>query len=157
MKKRLLAIMLCLVFVASLLPISAWAADSGTCGENLTWSFDRSTGILTISGTGAMGFEQEPWFEHRSKITEVIIQKGCTYICQSAFATYRNLHTVTLPSTLNIIGPYAFINCSMLSNVNLDYVTEIQNCALKTPASQNWNFPSALPKLATMPLRAVKV
>ena len=27
--------------------------DSGTCGENLTWSLD-SYGKLTISGTGAM-------------------------------------------------------------------------------------------------------
>ena len=29
-------------------------ATSGICGENLTWNFDKSTGTLTISGTGAM-------------------------------------------------------------------------------------------------------
>ena len=32
----------------------AWADDSGSCGENVTYSFVESTGTLTISGTGAM-------------------------------------------------------------------------------------------------------
>ena len=27
---------------------------SGTCGENLTWSFDESTGVLDITGEGEM-------------------------------------------------------------------------------------------------------
>ena len=51
-----LALTACL-FVAILLtlPVNARAAeivDSGTCGDNLTWSLDNG-GTLTISGTGA--------------------------------------------------------------------------------------------------------
>lgn len=30
------------------------ATYSGTCGDNLTWTFDDETGELVISGTGAM-------------------------------------------------------------------------------------------------------
>ena len=33
--------------------LTASAAESGTCGENLTWTLDDE-GTLTISGTGAM-------------------------------------------------------------------------------------------------------
>ena len=32
----------------------AWADASGSCGENVTYSFVSSTGTLTISGTGNM-------------------------------------------------------------------------------------------------------
>ena len=54
MKKRLLACVLTLVMLLALLPTAALAADpttSGSCGKNLTWSFDSATGTLTISGT----------------------------------------------------------------------------------------------------------
>ena len=33
---------------------TAWADDSGTCGNNLTWTFTESDGTLTISGEGDM-------------------------------------------------------------------------------------------------------
>lgn len=45
MKRILLCAVLCLASVL------AWG-QSGTCGENATWSF--ANGILTISGTGEM-------------------------------------------------------------------------------------------------------
>ena len=34
---------------------------SGTCGENLTWNFEESTGTLTISGTGEMENGENNW------------------------------------------------------------------------------------------------
>ena len=57
MKRKLLIAALALALLVSLfaaLALTASAADvvaSGTCGENLTWSLDKS-GLLTISGTG---------------------------------------------------------------------------------------------------------
>ena len=53
MKNRVLSLILTLFMVVSLfsaLPITASAATSGTCGDNLTWTLDDS-GTLTISGT----------------------------------------------------------------------------------------------------------
>ena len=53
---------------------------SGTCGDNLTWTLDTESGILTISGTGAMyNFEYPnyaPWYSSRSSIKTVIIEDG---------------------------------------------------------------------------------
>lgn len=65
MKRKLLAFLTALAFTfssAAVLPegvldglgsieVSA-AAQTGTCGDNLTYSFDDTTGTLTISGTG---------------------------------------------------------------------------------------------------------
>ena len=50
---------------------------SGTCGENVNWTFDTETGVLDITGTGAMydyGYGSDygyyaPWDKHRSGIT----------------------------------------------------------------------------------------
>ena len=39
--------------VLGLLPVTASAAK-GSCGDNLNWNLDESTGVLTISGTGPM-------------------------------------------------------------------------------------------------------
>ena len=47
MKKRIVSILLTLALLCSLLPASALpvraATTSGTCGDNLTWTFDSAT------------------------------------------------------------------------------------------------------------------
>ena len=58
MKKRI-AIMFGLLLIAVLLPLRLQTAKadgetSGQCGDTLYWSFDESTGTLTITGSGAM-------------------------------------------------------------------------------------------------------
>lgn len=54
MKKKILSILLAACLIFSLLPVSAMAdaAESGACGDNLTWTLEN--GVLTISGTGEM-------------------------------------------------------------------------------------------------------
>ena len=57
MKKRVLSLLLALVLLAALLPrtaLTTHAATSGSCGDNLTWSFNQDTGKLTIKGSGKM-------------------------------------------------------------------------------------------------------
>ena len=43
-----------LILFLALLPMMASADDSGTCGDNLTWTYESATNTLTISGTGNM-------------------------------------------------------------------------------------------------------
>lgn len=89
MKKRILSMVLALSMLISFMPIIASAATSGTCGDNLTWTFDNGT--LTISGTGEMEdyyWEENhraPWFKNRESIKNVVIEEGATNISTYAF------------------------------------------------------------------------
>ena len=121
MKKKILAMLLAAVMIMAMLP-TAFAADaSGSCGDNLTWSY--SDGTLTISGTGAMDdyLEGPPWWDSdlAEKITAVIIPDGVTYIGDNAFYRCSNLTSVTIPSSVTAIGNNAFDYCESLTSVTL--------------------------------------
>ncbi|MBR1878708.1 MAG: leucine-rich repeat protein [Paludibacteraceae bacterium] len=65
---------------------------SGTCGDNLTWSLDTDSGVLLITGSGAMDsysdYSDVPWSNYRIKI-----------------------RTLSLPAGITAIGSYAFSGC----------------------------------------------
>ena len=113
MKQKLF--ILFLTFTAS---IALWAAESGTCGANLTWTLDDE-GTLTISGTGEMayyGYGGAPWLAYSESIKEVVIESGVTNIGgMYAFAYCDNLTLVTISETVSSIGEYTFQSCNSLS------------------------------------------
>ncbi len=108
-------------FLALIASIGTLFAESGTCGENLTW--DLTDGVLTISGTGAMDnydlwYSSYPsWHNYRLSITSVVITDGVTTIGEQAFRDYSNLTSVNIPNSVISIGNSAFINCSGLTSV----------------------------------------
>ena len=85
--------------------------NCGASGNNLTWSFNRCTGVLTISGSGAMAdWSAEtdvPWYKYRESITSVVLPYGMTHIGDYAFRKTR-ITKIDLPSALQTIGKYAF-------------------------------------------------
>ena len=97
------------------------SSDSGTCGENLTWTL--AGGTLTISGSGAMTDYGEsntaPWYSDREQITAVTVDQGVTGIGAYAFYGCVNLIDITLPEGLTAIGEYAFKGCSALGRVEI--------------------------------------
>ncbi len=106
---------------------------SGTCGENLTWTFE-SSGILTISGTGAMPdytySAPAPWQEFANLITTVVVEEGVTNIGSYAFYNITGIATVSLPQSIKTIGSYAFYGCSGMTSVTIpEGVTSIGNYA----------------------------
>lgn len=117
MKKRLPIILLTLFILIVALASTVTAANSGTCGKNLTWTFQD--GLLTISGTGDMEryyrTQTAPWYS--LDITEVIIEEGVTSIGDCAFFKESNLKKVTLPSSLTEIRECAFEYCTALSEI----------------------------------------
>ncbi len=122
--KKLLSILLAVAMLLGAAPaaasITAKAASSGTCGENLTWKLN-SAGTLTISGTGAMtDFFYPltvPW--NKEKIKNAVIDEGVTGIGAYAFYDCRQLVAVSLPETLLQIGEDAFAYCVALSALSL--------------------------------------
>lgn len=98
--------MLCLCL--SLVPGEALAAEvtSGSCGEGLTWVLEDGT--LTISGSGDMAFESQPWFLSQQEIEKVVVQAGVTSIADHAFSGCWPLNEISLPNGLTAIGAGAF-------------------------------------------------
>ena len=111
----------------SLLPMMAIADDSGTCGENVTWTYNEATKTITISGTGEMehyGYasgepNMSPWKQYVQDIEIVIIESGITIIGSASFRNCRNLKTVTIPNSVSIIAASAFQNCSRLTSLTI--------------------------------------
>ncbi|MCQ2112698.1 MAG: leucine-rich repeat protein [Bacteroidaceae bacterium] len=96
-----LILLLTLLFIGGGSQLAVAQTVTGNCGangDNLTWSFDSSTGILTISGTGAMAdyttSATGPWNSQKDNIKCVIIGEGVTTIGNCAFYNYTNLKDV---------------------------------------------------------------
>ena len=83
---------------------------TGECGDNVTWSFDSSSGALTVSGSGDMWDYSSTGspFYNKSEIKSVAIGSGVTNIGKYAFNSCKNLASLTIPSTVNVIKSYAF-------------------------------------------------
>ena len=122
--KKILSILLAVMMIISIIPITVSAATySGTCGDNLTWEFDESTGTLTISGTGAMYdyfSSNRPWESYEDSIKEVLIEDGVTSIGTSAFTSYDSLTSITIPDSVTTIDIWAFASCDSLISITVD-------------------------------------
>ena len=128
-----------LIFLLSVLLLATLAAfasaegdvtivDNGTCGSNLTWTFD-SAGTLTISGSGDMQ-NLSAWSSHRREIKSVSIGDSVTSIGDLAFSDCYSLTSVTIPDSVTSIGESAFSVCDSLMSVTIpDSVTSIGNWA----------------------------
>ncbi len=103
---------------------------SGKCGANTNYSFEPTSGTLTISGTGQMddfsggseasgGLQPRPWYDYKNDIKNVVIQDGVLTVGENAFWNCANIETVDFGNTLKGIGKYAFSGCSSLTAVEL--------------------------------------
>ncbi len=145
MKKKALSLMIALALLAgtysmgsvSAFPtvIAASQTVTGTCGEHVNWSFDKSTGVLTVSGSGAMydyeGDWDTPWdyddFDSDA-IKKIVIAKGVTSIGFYAFANCKNVKEMSIPETVTKIGAGAFSGNQALTRVTIPRsVTSIGN------------------------------
>ncbi len=97
---------------------------SGTCGENLTWSLDTDTGVLEISGTGAMtnwsSYSSAPWYSYRANITSVSLPDGLTSIGRYAFYGCTEIKELTIPASAKIYNSnHTFYNCKNIEKTIL--------------------------------------
>ncbi len=95
--------------------------ESGTCGQNLTWTLDEN-GLLTIRGKGRMyDYEDRgPWYNENieADVEKVVISSGVTSIGNNAFAS-GSIESVEIPQTVTSIGEYAFYDNYWLFTVSI--------------------------------------
>lgn len=142
MKKHLTRLLFAALLLLALCIGASAAGTSGKCGPSAYWSFDSSTGTLTISGSGAMNDYEYgndyPWMDYRDSIQTIVIGDQITQIgryafpwtaCSTiqfgksvrsigakAFSGCRNLNgDLTLPDSVQIVGDSAFAGCTGLT------------------------------------------
>ena len=110
--------------------------DTGDC----TWTYDDTSGTMTISGTGNMDSyseEDQPWYGFKSLIKHLIIDDGITSVGKYTFNDCINLTSVTISNSVTSIGYSAFENCTNLEDVyyigtsyewNMIYIKSYNDC-----------------------------
>ena len=73
----------------------------------------------TWDGNYVYSLQDQPWHDERSKIKSLVIGEGITYIGETAFASCKNLTSVSFPDSIVYIGNAAFQSCSALEVVSL--------------------------------------
>ncbi len=115
---------LTLLFAAICAVTMSAATYNGNCGANAKWSLDTSTGVLTVSGSGAMYDKDAPsewdWYQYRGDVKTIMFASGSsiTYVGAYAFGQLTKVSSIDLPNTVSSIGKYAFSG-SGVKNVTL--------------------------------------
>lgn len=112
--------------------------ECGANGDNVTWSYDDETKVLTLSGEGAMVDFSNPisvsWNSYRSKIQLIEISSEITKIGRNAFNGCNKVTSVTIPAAVAAIGNAAFAFNDALADVYVEWTT-----AAQIPAITAWS------------------
>ncbi len=92
--------------------------ESGTCGEDMTWTLDGD-GVLTINGTGIIEYGEWP----KEKIRSIQIN-GAAAIGNSAFQGCSGVTGITIPASVKIIEANAFSECTGLKKITIPETVE---------------------------------
>lgn len=133
---------------------------SGTCGDNLVWSFEEATGTLTIAAVDGAAFtrmndyepEQTPWYSLKDSITTVEI-RDVSYLGTNAFYGLDKMTAVRLPGTLSYFHN-PFETCTSLAEISFPegnengfYVTDDGTMVLQQTQSMGIHLWAVVPAL----------
>lgn len=133
-RKTLSAILCAVLIVATVFSTGAFSfaeeLESGSCGENVLYSFDAQSGTLTISGEGDMysyaKASNSPFYNNQ-EIKSLIVTDGVSSIGDNSFYFDNNLAEVSLSKDILSIGKNAFYSCSFES---IDLPSGLQTISL---------------------------
>ena len=95
----------------------------GSCGDDLTWTYDPAARTLSIQGSGDMwdfgDCYQVPWYSFSTHLNTVCLPEGLTHIGDYAFTYCEELTGIVIPGSVDSIGFDAFDGCSALGSVTL--------------------------------------
>ena len=122
--KKVISVLLSVLMLCSVttgLDLTAYAADTtitGKCGESATYSYNKNTKTLTISGTGVID-STDSNFPSSDSIVSLVIKNGITGIGAWVFDECKNLESINMPDSVTEIGEGAFYQCTALEKVVL--------------------------------------
>ncbi|MBQ8765726.1 MAG: leucine-rich repeat protein [Clostridia bacterium] len=110
------------ILTLSYLMIDVSAAVTGNLGvneTNITWSFDESTCILTVTGSGKMkSLNSSNGFSGRAKsVKQIIITGDIENIGSYCFGMCTSLVSISIPESITEIGNNSFLYCENLQTV----------------------------------------
>ena len=132
MKKELLRLILtsCFAMMALLASAETVGGLCGIDGDNMvSWELDRDTGLLTISGNGAMAdFDdpsEAPWYSYSKSIVHLTVEEGVTHVSQAGFQYMPYLESAEIAETVTSIGDYAFQGAPLSKVTPTDWMGDI--------------------------------
>lgn len=156
---RIMMLFSVIVFCSVVNSKLTYASDGwGSFGDNITWNYTESSGLLEIKGTGDMPESDAPWHSYESGIKKVIIGEGITSVSSYLFdayawgyqSYYRQLKEVQLPSTIKSIKASAFYECGQLTTINFpNGLEEIGDGAFKNTALTSITIPGTVKEIGS--------
>ena len=159
--KTLLALLLSLMMLLGTLPLTVFAAN-----DTIQYDYNAETKTLTVTGNGAIDdyvgtnevlndgtpFDTAAlpaWYQACGHDAEaIVVGENITEIGDGAFLDFRNVTSVSLPSTLTRIGDCAFMYCESLSAIALPAsLTEIGELAFVDTALTAIEIPAGVQTL----------
>ena len=103
------------------------------CGDNMTWTVDETTGVLTITGYGEMYDNYKAWFSVKDQVHAIrFVEDGgkITKIGENAFYGFGAIDSIEIPSGVTQFGWSWLGNCTVGNFIipagfvysNLDYI-----------------------------------
>ena len=142
--KKLLSLFTVGVLMLSFLSpfcLSAAEVTEGSLGGDTYWTFDETTGELTVYGTGATGdyyceatdvlndstmtfqyvtsFPKPDFYSLKEKIKIITVEEGISKLGRGLFREIALFTTVSLPESLNTIDSECFCLCTSLTDIVL--------------------------------------
>ncbi len=122
--KKVISCILVVLLCLTILPIGAFAADpvTGSCGDDVQWSYNAADGTLSITGTGATTAYTDKagaFDAFKDGVKSVKVGEGITELNSYLLYGMTNLKSVSLPSTLEKIQTRAIANCAALTEISL--------------------------------------
>lgn len=104
---------------------------TGSCGKNVKYSFNYSTGVLNITGSGEMKnygdyrFGEHSPFFCNPRIKKVIIGNGVTTIGDYSFMWSDRITGISIPNTVKKIGAHSFEDNNGYTSITIPDSVEV--------------------------------
>ncbi len=139
---KIVAVFMAVIMTAVYLPLSEidtffdveasalTSNNNAMSGSNAKWSYDTSSKVLTISGSGAMtnytdtpdAFADYNWklvVTIMNNARSIVINNGITTIGNFVFKGFKNVTSVSIPASVTTIGSNAFRDCTSLASISV--------------------------------------